>query len=94
MILEDVVRMTSALQTAKLSGESQAKGRSGYYAISQVALMPMGKEVHVDFLSRRSRKGIGSARLLLTFEDARRLGRLLLPYTGEPTGGRSGPTSV
>ena len=63
------------MTTLTLSGNSDAKGRNGYYKLASIDLWNTGQGiVFLDFMSRR---GTPSARLELTPEDYHNLRKFL-----------------
>jgi hypothetical protein len=67
------------MECVELSGKSEGKGRNGYFRLHGAEVMrmpsdPDGQVLHFDFHPKRRVKSIGPARLLLTIEDAAKLG--------------------
>ncbi len=75
------------MEYVELSGKSEGKGRNGYFRLHGAELMripsdPDGQVLHFDFYPKRRVKSIGPARLLLTVEDAVKLGQFLTEAVG------------
>ena len=67
------------MEYLELSGKSEGQGRNGYFRhhgaeVMRIPSDPNGQVLHFDFYPKRRVKSIGPARLLLTTEDAAKLG--------------------